>query len=98
MVYTNEQIKNIVAPIAESYGAKSISLFGSYARGEADENSDVDLLLDRGSGVRGWEIGGLYTDLSEALGKELDLVTVAGAEKDFLGCIRQDEVVLYERP
>ena len=76
MVYTNEQIREIAAPIAASYGVKSLSLFGSYARGEANEESDVDLLLDRGNGVRGWEIGGLYTDLSEALGKELDLVTV----------------------
>ena len=65
---------------------------------EANEESDVDLLLDRGNGVRGWEIGGLYTDLSEALGKELDLVTVTGADDDFLGRIREDEVVLYEQP
>ena len=96
MVYTNEQIREIAAPIAASYGVKSLSLFGSYARGEANEESDVDLLLDRGNGVRGWEIGGLYTDLSEALGQELDLVTVTGADDDFLGCIREDEVVLYE--
>ena len=98
MVYTNEQIRDITAPIAESYGVRSLSLFGSYARGEANEDSDVDLLLDRGSGARGWEIGGLYTDLSEALGKELDLVTVAGADEDFLRRIRQDEVMLYEQP
>ena len=73
-------------------------LFGSCARGEERPDSDVDLLLDRGNGVRGWEIGGLYTDLSEALGKELDLVTVTGADDDFLGRIREDEVVLYEQP
>lgn len=97
MIYTNEQLRSIIAPIAASYGVKSLSLFGSYARGEATEDSDVDLLLDRGSGVRGWEIGGLYTDLCEALGKELDLVTVSGADADFLGHIRQDEVVLYEQ-
>ena len=97
MVYTNEQIRDITAPIAESYGVKSLSLFGSYARGEANENSDVDLLLDRGSGLHGWEIGGFYTDLRNALGKELDLVTVTGADEAFLGRIRQDEVVLYER-
>jgi hypothetical protein len=97
VIYTNEQLRSIIAPIAASYGVKSLSLFGSYARGEATEDSDVDLLLDRGSGVRGWEIGGLYTDLCEALGKELDLVTVSGADADFLGHIRQDEVVLYEQ-
>ncbi len=31
-----------------SYGIKSISLFGSYARGEADDESDIDLLIDKG--------------------------------------------------
>lgn len=97
MIYTNEEIRHITAPIAASYGVKSLSLFGSYARGEATEESDVDLLLDRGSALRGWEIGGLYMDLSEALGKELDLVTVSGADAGFLNRIRQDEVMLYEQ-
>ena len=93
-----KRIARLTAPIAAAYGVKSLSLFGSYARGEATENSDVDLLLDRGSGLHGWEIGGLYMDLSEALGKDLDLVTLSGADEDFLRRIRQDEVVLYEQP
>ena len=97
MILTNEEIRSITAPIAASYGVKSLSLFGSYARGEATEDSDVDLLLDRGSGLKGWEIGGLYMDLCNALGKELDLVTVSGADISFLNRIRKDEVVLYEQ-
>ncbi len=34
--------------VRRSYGIKSISLFGSYARGEADDESDIDLLIDKG--------------------------------------------------
>lgn len=97
MVYTIEQIRSIAAPIAASYGVKSLSLFGSYARGEATEDSDIDLLLDRSGMSVGWAIGGLYSDLSEALGKELDMVTTTGADKAFLARIQRDEVRLYEQ-
>ena len=97
MLLTNDQIQSIAAPIAESYGIRSMSLFGSYARGEATEDSDVDLLIERGDALRGWDIGGLYVDLCGALGKELDLVTVAGADPEFLARIRKDEVKLYEQ-
>ena len=64
--------------------------------GEATTDSDVDLLIDRGSALKGWEIGGLYSDLCDALGKELDMVTVSGADPAFLQEIRRDEVILYE--
>ncbi|MBR2699552.1 MAG: nucleotidyltransferase domain-containing protein [Clostridia bacterium] len=97
MVYTIEQIRRIASPIAASYGVKSLSLFGSYARGEATEDSDIDLLLDRSGMSGGWAIGGLYSDLSEALGKELDMVTTTGADRSFLARIQRDEVRLYER-
>ena len=97
MVYTIEQIRSIASPIAAAYGVKSLSLFGSYARGEATEDSDIDLLLDRTGMSGGWAMGGLYADLSEALGKELDLVTTAGADGVFLSHIRCDAVRLYER-
>ena len=99
MVYTIEQIRRIASPIAAFYGVKSLSLFGSYARGEATEDSDIDidLLLDRSGMSGGWAIGGLYSDLSEALGKELDMVTTTGADRSFLARIQRDEVRLYER-
>ena len=97
MVYSIDQIRDITSPIAASYGVKRLSLFGSYARGEATENSDVDLLVDRAGMAGGWAIGGLYSDLRDALGQELDMVTTTGAEAAFLRRIRRDEVTLYER-
>lgn len=45
-VYSIEEITERVRPIAEKYGLRSVYLFGSYARGDARENSDVDLLVD----------------------------------------------------
>ena len=41
-------IKKTIAPIARSYGVKKIYLFGSYAKGNANENSDIDLLVEKG--------------------------------------------------
>ncbi len=45
-IYTVEEIQKKVRPIAEKYGIDTVWLFGSYARGEANENSDVDLLVN----------------------------------------------------
>ena len=97
MVYTIDQIREIITPIAASYGVKSLSLFGSYARGEATDSSDIDLLLDRTGMAKGWAIGGLYADLAEALGKDLDMVSTTGADHDFLERIQGDAINLYQR-
>ncbi|MEY8387682.1 nucleotidyltransferase domain-containing protein [Oscillospiraceae bacterium 38-13] len=82
MVYTLEEISRRVRPVAEKYKLKAVYVFGSYARGEAREDSDVDLLVDdTDSGLRGWDYGGLYSDLEDALEKELDMVTVGALEQ-----------------
>ena len=82
MIYTIEEITERVRPVAEKYGLPRVYLFGSYARGEAKEESDVDLLVET-VGTHGlfW-LGGLYEDLSEALEKELDMITMGSLKKD----------------
>ena len=97
MVYTIEQIKQITHPIAAAYGIKSMQLFGSYARGEATELSDVDILIDRGNIRSGFVLGGLYADLRESLKKELDMVTLQGADDELLSQIQKDGVIIYEQ-
>ena len=77
MPYTIEEIKQRVTPIAEKYGLAAVYLFGSYARGEATTESDVDLLVDlKGSIIRGLNYVSLYNDLETALETSIDLVTV----------------------
>jgi predicted nucleotidyltransferase len=46
MIYTLEQIKELAEPIAKKYQLNALWVFGSYARGEATDDSDVDLLMD----------------------------------------------------
>lgn len=50
-VFTIEHIISLVKPIAEKYHVKNIYLFGSYARGEVDTDSDLDFLVDGGKWV-----------------------------------------------
>ena len=81
MIYTLEEIGHRVRPVAEKYRLRAVYVFGSYARGEATESSDIDLLVDdTDSGLRGLAYGGLYYDLEEALGKEISFVTVDSLE------------------
>ena len=96
-VYTVDEIRAIAAPLARRYGVKSLYLFGSYARGEADGSSDIDLRVDRGDMTDLLELGGLYTDLQEQLDKPLDLLTNQMLSQEFMAAIRGEEVQLYAR-
>lgn len=98
MPYTIDEIKEKVTPIAIRYGVDSLSLFGSYARGEADEKSDLDFLLLKGK-IRGLlEYCGMINDLEEAFHCHVDMVERdAIKDPDFLREIVKDEVTLYER-
>ena len=96
-VYTLDEIKAKAIPIAKKYGVKKLSLFGSYARGEADAQSDLDFLYDDGGNVRGWDYFGLVYDLEGEFGCHVDLVSGGISDKKFLSEIQSDEVLLYEK-
>ena len=89
-------IKRVAVLLGKHYGAERIFLFGSYARGEADEESDIDLRIDKGE-IRGLQMGALLTDIEDALGKKVDLLSTKCLRKDFLEAIRDEEILLYER-
>lgn len=93
---TIQDIQEIVSQLAKEYGAERVYLFGSYARGEATEQSDIDLRIDKGE-IRGLRFAGLLGDLEEALGNKVDLISTAGMDEQFLEAIRPDELLLYER-
>ena len=95
MIYTIDEIRRKVVPIAKKYGVKKLSLFGSYARGEADDQSDVDFLIERGK-IVGIEYFGFVYDLEDELGCHVDVVTTGISDKKFLADIQKDEVLLYE--
>ncbi|MHB8126576.1 MAG: nucleotidyltransferase family protein [Desulfitobacteriaceae bacterium] len=97
--YTIEDIKTIVEPIARKYSVERIYLFGSYARGNITENSDVDLRVDKGSLKGMFALCGLYTEIEEALQMKVDILTTGSLDNDFLHEIQKEEVLLYaEQP
>lgn len=64
--------------LAASHGARNIRIFGSVARGEADESSDVDFLVDMEPGRTLLDMGGLLMDLQALLGRQVDIISARG--------------------
>ena len=89
-------IKNRIAPICKQYGVKRAYLFGSYARGEATENSDVDLRIEKGAIKSLFTLIGFRMDLKNALHTEVDLLSVLPESHQFKKNLLRDEVLLYE--
>ena len=73
---TIKQIKDIVKPILNKYGISEIYLFGSYARGEANKDSDIDIYCEKGNLNTLFKIGYVFEELKTALNKEVDLVFI----------------------
>jgi predicted nucleotidyltransferase len=64
--------------IAASHGARNVRIFGSVARGEADEQSDIDLLVEFEPGRSLLDHAGLWLELQELLGCKVDVVSERG--------------------
>lgn len=94
-VYTLEEIGTIVVPIARNYGAGRVMVFGSYAKGTAGPDSDVDLLVDPGEIRSYFRFATMATDMGNALGKEVDVIS-SGCNPRFIDRIRKDLMVLHE--
>lgn len=73
-IYTIKEIKTIIKPILNKYGINEIYLFGSYARGEAKESSDIDIYCNKGNIKTFIEQGLLEDELKKALNKKVDIV------------------------
>ncbi|MCL2004232.1 MAG: nucleotidyltransferase domain-containing protein [Oscillospiraceae bacterium] len=106
MVYTLEELRERIAPIARKYDIPAVYVFGSYARNQATDDSDIDVLINRsGSKIASmFDLGALYTDLNETLGKTLDLITEDALTEDevkrrtprFLENLQRERVMIYD--
>lgn len=81
-VLSFEYIKECVAPIAKKYKVQEIYLFGSYARGEADENSDLDFLVYGGEDFKLVMILAIAEELSEVFKKDIDAFEIREIKTD----------------
>ena len=74
-------------------------LFGSFARGEETEKSDVDILIlpDKSQHFSLFTLSGMYEDLKELLGCEVDLITDGGLMPFARESADHDKILIYER-
>jgi len=70
--------KDHVVALAARHGASNVRIFGSVANGTADQNSDIDFLVDLEQGRSLFDLGGLLMDLQELFGRKVDVVTENG--------------------
>lgn len=70
--------KEQILALAAKYGASNVRVFGSVVHGTADENSDIDFLVDLEKGRSLFDLGGLLMDLQQLLKRSVDVITPAG--------------------
>ena len=96
MNYALQEIKDIVIPIAKTYGVRKVGIFGSYARGDANENSDVDIYIEKGKLRSLIQYFSFVNDLEHSLGCHVDVVTTNAADREFVENIMREGITIYE--
>ena len=93
--YSINELRQIISPIAKAHGVESVSLFGSYARGSALTDSDVDLKIEKGQLRSLFQLSGFRLAVEDTLKLPVDLITSEASDRTFLDSIQKDEVLLY---
>jgi len=95
---TINEIKETVIPLVENHPVRRVILFGSYARGDATENSDVDLIIDSTDELSYWDFLGLVGDVIKTMSIKVDILGLDEVKKpELLNNIKKEGVVIYER-
>ena len=98
MILTKEQIQKIISEYFAGKPVLKAWLFGSYARGEADADSDVDVLVELDYDKRvGLDFFGWHQDLADVINKKVDVVSLGGVNKRLWPYIEKDMTLIYER-
>ena len=104
-VLSLESIRLLILPVAKGSMLKSVFLFGSYARGEAKPESDVDLLIDGGNYHGLLAFMEIKEQFEKALGKKVDMISKDALDENrtesgllFKQDVCRDGVMIYEAP
>ena len=92
-ILTIKQIKEKIKPVISKHGIKDVYLFGSYARGEATRNSDVDIYCSSGDVDSLWKEVALIREFEEALGKKVDVVTIGSRMTDYFKTQLEEDMI-----
>jgi len=94
---TQDKIRKTVQTIAPQYGIDQVYLFGSYARGDATEESDVDFRIVEGDKITLLDLGGIYEDLRQALNRRIDIIMTDNMSTTFYNLIKNEEMLIYAK-
>ncbi len=89
-----QQRRDEIIAVAKRHGASDVRIFGSIARGDANETSDIDLLVRFEAGRSLFDHGGLIDDLESLLGTKVDVVSEGGMRDRFRDFIMREAVTL----
>jgi len=94
-----EEIKEKTIPILKKYPVNKAILFGSFAKGEVNNTSDIDLYIDTNGELRGLDFVGLLEILVNTLGMEIDLIDKSHINTNALIIheIEDGGMVIYEK-
>ncbi|MDO8686464.1 MAG: nucleotidyltransferase domain-containing protein [Clostridiales bacterium] len=95
-IYSLEKISEIIVPIARRCNIKKVAIFGSYARGDAHEASDVDILYELKTKRDLDSLSDFIDNLDKSLYKNYDLVEYNNINKYMKNDILDEAIVLYE--
>jgi predicted nucleotidyltransferase len=87
---------NKLVELCRQHGIRQMGVFGSVARGDADEQSDIDLLVSFSKRISLLQMVALERRLSDALGRKVDLITKDAISPYLWERIKSDVQVLYE--
>ncbi len=109
-VYTIEEIKEMIYDILKKYGIEKAYIFGSYARGEANKQSDIDIIIKKGKLKTLLQLSALAYEIEQTLKKQIDIVieetytedikydseTIKFAKNIFYNEIKKERLNIYE--
>ena len=95
---TTEQLvkrnREEILRVSAQHGARNVRIFGSVARDEADETSDIDFLVEMDPGRSLLDLGGLQVELEALLGRPVDVVTVRGLKARIRSTVLREAVLV----
>lgn len=91
-----EDVRETIIRVLRQHGVARVSVFGSYARGEAGPGSDIDILVRFREAKSLFEIVHIQDELEQVLHRKVDLVTEAAVSPYLIDTIRREEVVILE--
>jgi predicted nucleotidyltransferase len=91
-----QDINNKIIDYLRKYDPLKIGLFGSYARGEETEQSDIDILVEFKKQITLFDLGEMKYDLTELLNRQVDIVTERAINKRIKDYIYKDLKIIFE--